>query len=185
MQCVITPSMGRPTMVCGNNYKIDLFVKKTGFICFYEFQHYAIFANVNCNISSFYSLLAIVIHFHWGLIKGLGGLSSFYLSPKTKPFNGWTVCLINCIASNLSFLCHVGSAATVRHGHSRLKCVRASAGIYCKIIELGCTSIAAVGTHFAGLHPDALGKAAQTMQGPRQEQDVCPDFAYSCYLQYI
>ena len=32
-------------------------------------------------------------------------------------------------------------------------------------------------TFCRGLHPNALGKAAQTMQAPRQEQDVCPDFA--------
>ena len=40
-------------------------------------------------------------------------------------------------------------------------------------------------THFARLHPDALGKAAQTMQVPRQEQDVCPNFAVGLLLLFL
>ena len=40
-------------------------------------------------------------------------------------------------------------------------------------------------TFCRGLHPNALGKAAQTMQAPRQEQDVCPDFAVGLTLAIL
>ena len=167
------------------------------------------FAIVNCSIAPLCKK-SIVIQFHWGLIKGLGGLPSFYLSSKSKPLNGWTHCLVDqflcqtlhqisrlipiafqctilcmwifCTSTNqASGQCHIGSSPTVFVAqHRHFKWVSAS-GMYCKQGDsIGMhkyCKYCGTGTHFAGLHPDALGKAAQTMQGPRQEPDVWPDFA--------
>ena len=83
------------------------------------------FAIVNCSIAPLCKK-SIVIQFHWGLIKGLGGLPSFYLSSKSKPLNGWTHCLVD------QFLCQT------LHQISRLIPIAFQCTILC--VWIFCTS---------------------------------------------
>ena len=164
------------------------------FICNCELQHCTIMQEIYCDSIS----LRVDQRIGWSAL--FLPIVQVKAAQWVDSLSGWSIPLPN-IASNLipiAFLCIIlcvcgfycwpgqcpmphrifSNSIFARHRH--FKWVSAS-GMYCKQGDsIGMhkyCKYCGTGTHFAGLHPDALGKAAQTMQGPRQEPDVWPDFA--------